>query len=46
MRRNTLTPLRPMLTISRPLAKVCNHEKMRVAPQLRYVGVEALAGKP
>jgi len=35
---------------SRSLAKVCDnendHEKMRVAPQLRDVGVEALAGQP
>jgi len=33
------------LNSNRPLAKVCNHEKKRVAPQLRYVGVEALAGR-
>jgi len=32
--------------LNRPLAKVYNHEKMRVALQLRHVGVEALAGQP
>jgi len=30
---------------NKPLKKVCDNKKMGVAPQLRYLGVEALAGQ-